>query len=191
MLELNENEKIKAIVYKHWVFLLFQILKASAIAALIIFGLCYFGYCWENWLWGPTIFWTLILIEAVWVIRRWVIWRKDVVIITNQRVIDINQKSLFDKEVAEINYYKIRDIIYQIKGILASMFNFGRIELHLAGGAVLALDKIPHPQRIQKILLKSKDETELSAQELLDMISESKKKKSEPPEKANFESTLV
>lgn len=201
MIELNENEQIKAIVYKHWIVLLWHVLKISAVVALPIFGSCYFGFCWQN-LWGPSVFWTLIFIGAIWTVRRWIIWRKDIFIITNQRIVDINQKDLFDKEVAEMNYYKVRDVIYQVKGVLATTFDFGRVELHLAGGAILALERVPNPQKIQELIIKLKNETEMSAQELLDMATVAKKKDGSTPlaingeseeqeEKTEFKSTLV
>ncbi len=190
MLELNKNEKLKTIVYKHWIVFFWHFLKISAIVALPIFVSCHFGFCWRS-LWGPSAFWSLIFIGAVFAIRRWIIWRKDILIITNQRIIDINQKNLFDKEVAEISFYKIRDVIYQVKGVLATVFDFGRIELHLVGGSVLALERVPNPRKIQELLIKLKSETEMSAQELLDMVTEAKKKEQEAEEKEDFKSTLV
>lgn len=190
MIELNENEKIKAIICKHWIVLLWHILKISAIVALPIFAACHFGFCWQS-LWGPSVFWSLIFIGAIWAIRHWIIWRKDVLVITNQRIIDINQKSLFDKEVAEINFNKVQDVIYQVKGVLATTFNFGRVEVHLVGGSILALERVPNPRRIQELLIKLKNEVEMSAQELLDMATIAKKKESESEEKVGFKSTLV
>lgn len=189
-IKFNENEKLKTIVYKHWIVFFWHFLKISVVVALPIFASCSFGFCWQG-LWGPTVFWSLIFIGAVFIIRRWIIWRKDILIITNQRIIDINQKNLFDKEVAEISFYKMRDIIYKVKGILATVFDFGRIELHLVGGSILVLERVPNPRKIQEILIKLKSETEMSAQELLDTVTEVKKKEQEAEKKEDFKSTLV
>ncbi len=190
MLELNENEKLKKIVYKHWIVLFWHLLKISAIVALPIFASCQFGFCWQG-LWGPSVFWSLIFIGAIFAVRYWIIWRKDILVITNQRIIDINQKNLFDKEVAEINFHKVRDVIYQVKGMLATVFDFGRVELHLVGGSILALERVPNPRKIQELLIKLKSETEMSAQELLNMVTEAKKKEQEAEGKEDFKSTLV
>ena len=74
-----------------------------------------------------------ILILVVYLLIRAFIYRNSLLIVTNQRVIYINQKSLFHRTVQEVELENIFNLQYKIKGIMKSLLNFGDIELSTVG----------------------------------------------------------
>jgi membrane protein YdbS with pleckstrin-like domain len=82
----------------------------------------------------------LISIYAFWLLICWIIgfiyWTNfylDIWIITNKRLIDIEQHSLFKREVSILELNKIQDITSEVKGILATLLNYGNINVQTAG----------------------------------------------------------
>lgn len=57
----------------------------------------------------------------------------DLWIVTNDRLLDIEQKSLFHRTVSEVDLYQIQDASSEIKGIFPTIFNYGNIVLQTAG----------------------------------------------------------
>lgn len=57
----------------------------------------------------------------------------DIWIITNDRLVDVRQNSLFSRTVAELDLYKIQDVTSEVKGVFASLFNYGNVYLQTAG----------------------------------------------------------
>lgn len=57
----------------------------------------------------------------------------DVWIVTNKRIINIEQKGLFHREIAEHNLDKIQDVTGSQKGIFSTFFSFGDVHIQTAG----------------------------------------------------------
>ncbi len=57
----------------------------------------------------------------------------DLWVITNHRVIDVDQKGLFARTVAELDLYKVQDVTSEIHGFFNSIFNFGDLHVQSAG----------------------------------------------------------
>ncbi len=78
----------------------------------------------------------------------------DILIITNDRLIDVNQHSLFSRSIAEMDLYQTQDVISEVKGFWASFFKYGTITVQNASGITKfqALN-VPHPDKLREIIL--------------------------------------
>jgi len=79
-------------------------------------------------------------------------WSKDKYIITDQRVVDMDQKTLFSRSQKEAFIDKIQDVVSETKGFLGSVFKYGNVNIQTAGETPLTLDDIANPDMIQKII---------------------------------------
>ncbi|MCX6743205.1 MAG: PH domain-containing protein [Candidatus Parcubacteria bacterium] len=57
----------------------------------------------------------------------------DVWIVTSQRIINIEQKGLFNREIAEHSLDKIQDVSGEQKGIAQTIFSYGNVHVQTAG----------------------------------------------------------
>ena len=57
----------------------------------------------------------------------------DVLFITNDRLVDMEQNNLFARTVSEVDLYRIQDVTSEVKGIAAHMFNYGTLTIQTAG----------------------------------------------------------
>lgn len=97
---------------------------------------------------------SLVLLIA-WMIF-FVIWTRyylDVLIITDKRVIDIDQKGFFSREVATLGLDKVQDITITISGILATFMDFGTVKIQTAGeSGEFVIRDVPEPSKIKSTI---------------------------------------
>lgn len=75
----------------------------------------------------------------------------DVWIITNERLVNIEQRGLFSRSVAELRYYRVQDVKSEVNGFLATLFNYGTITVETAAAEEnFVMEQIPHTQNIAK-----------------------------------------
>lgn len=57
----------------------------------------------------------------------------DLWIVTNDRLLDMEQKSLFHRTISEVDLYQIQDASSEVHGFFPSIFGYGNIILQTAG----------------------------------------------------------
>ncbi len=80
----------------------------------------------------------------------------DMWIVTNDRIVNVEQRGLFARTVAELDLYKIQDITSDVSGIIASIFDYGHVNIQTAGAELRFnfIDvKTPHKLRKEIIEL--------------------------------------
>ncbi|HSR89381.1 MAG TPA: PH domain-containing protein [Candidatus Udaeobacter sp.] len=85
---------------------------------------------------------------------NFVTFHLDVWIVTNDRLLDMEQKSLFDRVISELDLYQIQDATSEISGFFPSIFNYGNISLQTAG----AIDRftfknVANPNKLRELIL--------------------------------------
>lgn len=82
----------------------------------------------------------------------WISWHFSVFIITDQRLIQITQKGLFNRSVIDMRLNQIQMVNYQVAGLQETLLGFGTIMMQTFVGD-LVIHEIHHPAKIQKKLL--------------------------------------
>lgn len=96
-----------------------------------------------------------LIIAPIVAFYGWFIWWNDTYILTNQRLIDIDQRKLFHRLVAEIPLENIQDVIYETRGLNQTIFNFGTIKVQTASGkTVSSMSGITDPLSVQQAILR-------------------------------------
>jgi len=141
-INLEQDEKIIFIAHKHWFVMLGRILSISLllIAPIIIFVFISTSeLSIPRLILGNLVFLSAALL-SIWSLILWlllfIIWTNyflDMLIVTNKKVIDIEQKSLFSREISSFPLEKIQDITINIDGIIPTFLNFGDVYLQTAG----------------------------------------------------------
>jgi len=72
--------------------------------------------------------------------------------VTDQRLIQITQKGLFNRSVIDMRLNQIQMVNYQIAGLQQTLLGFGTIMMQTIVGD-LVIHEIHHPAKIQKKLL--------------------------------------
>lgn len=86
---------------------------------------------------------------------QWFIFNNHLYILTNQRIIIIEQKGIFSRKITEAELEKIQNASVEISGALKTFLNFGNITLRTAGtDPVMILANVENPYEIQQKIIK-------------------------------------
>lgn len=78
----------------------------------------------------------------------------NVFVITEDRIIDLDQRGFFDRTVSETTYEKIQDVSIRIKGIMQTLFHYGSIIIQTAGNqANIELHGVKNPEHVQQSII--------------------------------------
>lgn len=97
-------------------------------------------------------FWALIIWQMLF--ARWTDYYYDVWIITNWRIIDIDQRGFFHRNVATLlNLDHIEDVTTDVNSIIGTLLNFGHIQVQTAAAKrEFVFKEAAHPRKIEKIV---------------------------------------
>lgn len=93
-----------------------------------------------------------ILLGMLILFPSWISWYYSLFIITDQRLIQITQKGLFNRTVVDLGLSQIQMVNYQIAGLQQTLLGFGTIMMQTYVGD-LTIHDIHHPAKIQKKIL--------------------------------------
>ncbi len=149
----NNEELIKVIHQDSLVF--FKPVLAALMLIILPFFLMFLLFRWQEF--GLVVFFILLIIGLIAIFRTVALWSGNVFLITNQRVILMKQRGLFDKQVLEADFEEIQDIAYRVKGFWQTVGRYGSIRIQILNSENnLIVSKIPKPAQVQQLLLQIK-----------------------------------
>lgn len=92
----------------------------------------------------------------------------DVVIVTDRRIVEAVQDGLFSRSVSELDLARVQDVTSEVRGFVATMFNYGKVTVQTAGEVEhFAFEKIYNPHGVrERILELSHKDRKTEAKEL-------------------------
>lgn len=83
---------------------------------------------------------------------RWFVYSNDVYILTNERIINIDQGGFFTRRVSEAELSNILNVSYEIRGPIKSLLNFGEVAIDTSGSDQnnLILKNVENPHFLQE-----------------------------------------
>ena len=160
-LQPDEHPLLK--VHRHWIMLLRDIsgILIIGIIPFILFPFIFTqvgnGSMSTSFIIFSSSFWLLIIWMMLFTI--WTDYYLDVWIITDRRIIDIDQISLFNRKVSTLRIERVQDATVRVPNFMATLFGYGNVLIHTASGAknISHMEGIPNPSEVQKIILERVD----------------------------------
>jgi len=180
MVDLEHNEKIITTARRHWfvlaakllpliplalipvaVIVIVEVLGETAPGSVLTFSETFFKLGG-----GGTAF--VIFLLFSWFLLLWIgafiIWTDyylDALVITDHRVINIEQKGLFSRETSSLHLDKIQDVTIDISGILPTFLSFGNMRIQTAGEMEeFVIHSIREPEKLKSIILEAHEKAE-------------------------------
>jgi hypothetical protein len=83
----------------------------------------------------------------------------DILIVTDRRVVDIDQEQLFFRSISELNLTDVQDVNSSVKGFFPTLFGYGDVTIQSAGERVNFLaQNFRHPREIASIIADLSDQ---------------------------------
>ena len=157
MITLYPNEKILMVVHKHWVayamkmFIVFTLLVLPLSVTAIALGSGVIST-------DAIVFVRFLAIAYLMIIMLiaflfWMDHYLDVWIITNERVIDVEQHGLFRRETSEFGIDKVQDITVEVPHMIATFLKYGNLRIQTAGERSFTIKDVPNIYEIKKTIM--------------------------------------
>lgn len=172
MIDLEIGEKILLRARRHWFFFATKIIALVPLVAIPIiliattkalsttnpeaFSYLNNFYNTENGSSALVIFLLFSWFLGLWIVAfiMWTNYYLDVLIVTDRRVINIEQKALFSRETSSMSLDKIQDVSTEIDGILATFLAFGSLRIQTAGEVEqFVLHGLKNPNEVKALIL--------------------------------------
>ncbi len=155
----EQDEKIISVIRKHWfnylIFFIFAVIMMIPIVVVLVY-----------WFLNPDIFIAslrsiMILIISAYILSSLAIlligivdYYLDIYILTDKRIVDINQVGLFNRQISEVHLHQIQDVNAKVQGFFETIFHFGDVNIQTAGEqSNFIFSTVPHPYTIAKRIL--------------------------------------
>lgn len=107
---------------------------------------------------GPAL--TLVAcmyVSAIWLFSflEFTDYYLDTWIITNERVINVEQKGLFNRVASELHLTAVQDVTSEVKGMIRTFFDYGDVFVQTAAEKErFEFKGIDHPEKVKELILK-------------------------------------
>ena len=82
----------------------------------------------------------------------------DIWIVTNDRIVDIDQKGLFSNTVSELDLYRVQDVTVETNGLFPSIFKYGNVNVKTASQNLgIIFHNVSNPNEIREALIQLSD----------------------------------
>lgn len=167
---MKEGERIIKEVRRHWFIILGTFLSSlflAVIPLILILILRFFSFDIFQYLSfeGSSVY-ALITFYCLWLILvliflavQWTEYYLDVWYITNMRIVDIEQIGLFARKAKTLNLERVQDVTVEVRGFIATMFNFGTIHVQTAGDSrEILLPHSKYPYEVKRVVFEAIEE---------------------------------
>lgn len=102
--------------------------------------------------------WALLLWQMLF--ARWTDFYYDIWIVTNWRIIDIEQKGFFNRDMATLlNLDKIEDVSTRLNSVIGNLLTFGDLQVQTAAAhREFVFKEAADPLKIEKIIRRAQEE---------------------------------
>ncbi len=146
------DETVKLVVRRHPIVFFWPLLQATLALTLAIIVFVFFDFGIVFYVVGII---ALLFIASV-ILKANFIFQNSFCLITNQRVINIDQRNFFNRQITETDFAKIQDVTNTTSGMIGTTLNFGQITIQTAGTQnQLVVKWVPDPYQIQQEITKN------------------------------------
>lgn len=154
------DEKSVFLVRKHKLFFYLPIVLFFILALMPFIFVSFINLDFYQKFGDLILFLEIVYLSILWLVLflELMFYSLSTLIITNKRIIRIEEKGLFNYDRAELELNKIQDISVNISGVLGNFLNFGDLQIQSAGAEnKFNIYLIPAPLKLKDAILKLKN----------------------------------
>lgn len=181
------GEKIVIVLHRHWFVFISRLIRVIIATILPVVAIGIIMSVFNFRLDAGSMSYALVVMTGciyllfllILLYGYWLDYALDVFIVSDKRIVDIEQKGLFNRTVAEERIFRILDVTYEIKGVIPTFFKFGNVYAQSAAERQrFIFEDVPHPDKVSELILHlidtAKKESVLPVTEAKRIISDPK-----------------
>lgn len=156
----KDREIILSVVHRHWFDILIQFVALIAMFLLFLGGFFFIPIFLPNFeeVFGTNLFYFLqsSLFLFIWMLffAIWIDYYFDAWIVTDERIVDIEQRGLFARGISELQLENIQDITVEVSGVIPTFLNYGNLYVQTAAEkARFTFRNVPDPYALKNLVM--------------------------------------
>ncbi|OGE80810.1 MAG: hypothetical protein A3H72_02940 [Candidatus Doudnabacteria bacterium RIFCSPLOWO2_02_FULL_48_8] len=155
----QENEEVCLVIRQHW-FVFFMRLTLWLLFAAILLATDWYIGRYAPVLANSPYAEIVSLIKSIYLmflmlglLMLWTIYYLNMQIVTNERLVDIDQHSLLHHKISELYLSRMQDVTAEVKGLFPTFFNYGNVYIQSAAEVErFVFTNIPNPTAVAKLI---------------------------------------
>ncbi len=157
----KEPEKVLLVLRRHWIVLVGNVVFFSFIALLPLFFWLLLPETLAAMIRGTAWLGMITIFAAAYYLFVWLFfftalldYYLDVWVLTERRIIDVQQYSLFKRVIAEQRIIRVQDVTSEVRGILPTFLGYGNVFIQTAGQQErFIFRQVPNPEVVKARIL--------------------------------------
>jgi len=157
----RKSEEVLLVIHRHWFNLLAHLFIVVVLSVLLIGSLLSMPLVFSKLL-SPEYTRVFLFLENtlflfIWIygFLVWIDYYFDVWIVTNERIVNIEQKGLFVRQTSELNFPRVQDVTSTVEGFIPTILNFGDVYVQTAGEKErFTFRQVPDPLHIKDVVMR-------------------------------------
>lgn len=156
----REDETVLVLLRRHWVILLAHgivsliLLIVPVLGGLVLRSILPSLQTSAIYPFLVLLFWIYLMFVWSYFFVGWIDYYLDAWIVTNDRIVNIEQNGLFSRVVSEQRLYRVQDVTAEVRGPVQTFFNFGRVYIQTAAETErFVFEDVPEPYQVKKIII--------------------------------------
>ncbi len=148
---LEDDEHIRIVVHKHWLFGLRYLLfpSVSFLASWLLLSVRH-----TQAMIAILGLWSVV--SLVWWLRNFFDYYLDAWIITDHGIIDLEWLGWFHRQSSRILYSDIQGVSTETHGITGTLLRYGTVSIEkISTGAAVTIECVPRPRAVESVILKN------------------------------------
>ncbi len=162
LIKQKDYEKIVHVLRRDPITFIPQILLFLILSLIPILGYFFINYSFPELLSGPISFPLLVLFASLFYLSislflytEFTLFYLDVSIVTNDRIVEMEQLGLFSRTISELELFRIQDVTSEVGGFFPSLFHYGNVLVKTASeNSHIIFYNIRNPEKIREELIK-------------------------------------
>lgn len=166
LFKLKSYERIEMLLRRHPIFLLLDLLLFLVLAAIPIVIVLIIQTVQSTLLTGSISFPIVVVAGSIYYLAIWLFFFStildyylDIWVLTNDRLISVEQRGLFSRTVSEMDLWLLQDVTSEIHGIVPTIFGYGTLSVQTAAErARFSFEDVHSPNAVRQRILDLADE---------------------------------
>jgi len=166
LIKQKSYEKIEYLLRRHpitFIPILFLFIILSLVPVALYFMT---SSLYPQFLTGPASYPILVLFASLYYLSIYLFFYSqfidfylDLWIVTNDRIVDIEQHGLFSRTTSELDLYRIQDVTVNVSGFFPTIFKYGNLTIKTASSnSDIVFRNIPNPNQVRQGLIQLSEE---------------------------------
>lgn len=178
----RDNEEIFSVIHRHWFNIFIHFLIILIFSFLLIASFLFLPALFPDIITSQNVRFFVFVENTffifVWLFGflTWIDYYFDVWVITSERIVNIEQKGLFVRQISELGLTRVQDVTATVEGVIPTVLNFGDVYVQTAGEEErFIFRQVPDPYRIKDIIMQlSKNSSGDSPRQMADAPRQNK-----------------